>query len=73
MKSEDEIRAMRAHVETAVDRGIALGCPKAPTTALEHHAWQMGRLSALMWAAPEPPPEPKEQPVAENEAAGLSK
>lgn len=54
MKTEIQVRTLREKIQQAVDGAIAIGCPKAPLTQLECHAFELGRLAALKWVAPDP-------------------
>lgn len=54
MKAEAQIRGLREKIQVSVDQAIAIGCPKVPTTQLECHSFELGRLAALKWVAPDP-------------------
>lgn len=55
MRTEQEVRALAVNVSRTVKEGTDRGAPAAPTTVLERHAFEVGRLSILKWMMPEPP------------------
>lgn len=59
MITEDEARSALRMAELMVKNGVDRGCPKSPTTPLEKHAFELGRVSVLRWVCPEVPDENK--------------
>lgn len=53
MITEDEARSALRMAELMVKNGVDRGCPKSPTTPLEKHAFELGRVSVLRWVCPE--------------------
>ncbi len=58
MITEDEVRSAQRMAALMVKNAIDRGAPKSPTTPLEKHAFELGRLSVLKWICPDPPVEP---------------
>ncbi len=55
MITEDEARSALRMAELMVKNGIDRGAPKSPTTPLEKHTFELGRLSVLKWICPDSP------------------
>lgn len=53
MITEDEARSALRMAELMVKNGVDRGCPTCPTTQLEKHAFELGRVSVLRWVCPE--------------------
>lgn len=49
MRTAQEVADLRSVVARRVKEQIAIGAPDHPSTLLEQHAFEMGRLSVLKW------------------------
>lgn len=58
MMDQHKLETLKQNVERIVKEGTDRGAPKVPTTPLERHAFELGRLSILKWLAPDQTPFP---------------